>query len=78
MHLITLDDLVIPLNCSIKRIFLQEFEIIPGEKMSEYLDIHILDANLNIISDVLAKRKVPMSLSTVSQLEYEMKAEMFV
>jgi len=46
--------------------------------MSEYLDIHILDANLNIISDVLAKRKVPMSLSTVSQLEYEMKAEMFV
>lgn len=46
--------------------------------MSEYLDIHILDANLNIISDVLAKRNVPMSLSTVSQLEYEMKAEIFV
>lgn len=55
--MITLDDFVIPLNCNIKRIFLREFEIIPGEKMSEYLDIHVLDANLNVISDILAKRK---------------------
>ncbi|KAL4435330.1 hypothetical protein ABPG74_022813 [Tetrahymena malaccensis] len=78
LNLITLDDLIIPLNCSIKRIFLNEFEIIPGEKMSEYLDIHILDANLNIIQDVLAKRNQPTQVQNVSQLEYEMKAEIFL
>ncbi|EAS04871.1 hypothetical protein TTHERM_00469200 (macronuclear) [Tetrahymena thermophila SB210] len=78
LNLITLDDLIIPLNCSIKRIFLNEFEIVPGEKMSEYLDIHILDANLNIIQDVLAKRNQPTQVQNVSQLEYEMKAEIFL
>ncbi|KAL4483961.1 hypothetical protein ABPG72_013967 [Tetrahymena utriculariae] len=78
LSLITLDDLIIPLHCSIKRIFLNEFEIVPGEKMSEYLDIHILDANLNIIKDVLAKRNLPSQDQNVSQLEYEMKAEIFL
>lgn len=49
MRLLTLDDLVVPLNCTIKRIFLQPFEIIPGVEMSEYLDIHILDPSLNVM-----------------------------
>lgn len=66
LNLITLDDLIIPLTCTIKRIFLNEFEILPGEIMSEYLDIHVLDTNLNIISDVLAKRKQNVLLSCAS------------
>lgn len=49
LNLLTLDDLVIPLEGTIQRIFLKRFEIIPGEEMSEYLDLHVLDTNLNVI-----------------------------
>lgn len=82
LNMVTYDEIEIPLSATIKRVNLNPFEIMPGETLSDLLEIRVLEGNPKLLANVAAQRAINSSALVdrfkFDEFTYSQNAQQFV